>query len=419
MFFSSINIIKLFIAPQLWLEPFVGLPVDIILYPSWLIALAFTGKIKHFFSLSYQDKIFLALIVWIIITSLANPSNPNTVNIIVGYINFFIVYKLVYSSISSFDEYKKLSLFLVFIVFFLVFEGIYHKHSIDGLGWAGQPLGWADEQILKSSGSGRTQWIGIFDGPGVFCVVYTTALPFLLQYISKPYSKFQNIFAAILIVLILFAIYYTGSRGGFLATMSIFALYMMYKFKISLSRLIVVSTIMFSLLAIAPSYLTSTRDSHGSAQNRVDMWGEGIEMVEHNPFFGIGKGNYADYTGKLIAHNSAIEIMGETGLFGLFLWISLIYISLKYLYYYHQSTDNIYHKSYTTALAISIGGYITSSMFVTLEYETLYFLFALCGVIGNKLSSNIKLTQKDFSIIAYVVIGWFVVLKLFVMVYFS
>lgn len=419
MLFTTLYLIKLFIAPQWWVPVFMGLRLDLILYPTWLTRILLTGNVHQLFRLTTQDKIFLSFVIWLVLSCFINEKNALTNSFIVEYIAWFIMYKLFQASMDTLEQVKKISKILVFIILILVWEGIDHKLSVDGKGWAGQSLGWVVQEVIDAGGTGRTRWVSIFDGPGVFCVVYTTALPFLLQYGFAPFRLSHRLLAWPLIFAMLLAIYYTGSRGGLLSTMAILSLFAAYKMKISFSKLILITGVFAVILMLAPSHLTSTRDSSRSAQHRVDMWGEGIEMVQYNPVFGIGRGNFAEYTGRLIAHNSAIEIMGELGFPGLFLWASLIFISLKKLILYHRQSTDVIEQSYVSMLGISICGYLISAMFVTLEYETFYFLFAICGIVGKNLKEEVKLSQREIIFIALGCVAWFVFVKLFVMIYFS
>ena len=58
----------LFIAPQLWVEPFVGVRVDLILYPAWIVYCMATGKFAQLFRLDGQDRFFLAMLVWMVLS---------------------------------------------------------------------------------------------------------------------------------------------------------------------------------------------------------------------------------------------------------------------------------------------------------------------------------------------------------------
>ncbi len=418
----AIYLIALFIAPQLWLEPFIGLRVDFIIYPVWIIILAMKGQLNDFFDFKSLDYFILAYIVWIILSSLLNDSNPYTTKAIVNYIKWFVLFRLIYLTVNDVEGVRKAVSTLIFIVFIIVIEGIMHKHNPAGIGWAGQPLGWVDPSVLAQGGTGRTQWVNIFDGPGVFCVMYTLVLPFLFRFFDKHYSFSKKIVALVAVFFLLLAIWYTGSRGGLLATLGIMGGYFLFRnahrLKLSFGKMFLIGVFLMGILAIAPDNMTQVKDSQNSAQHRVDMWLQGLEMVQQNPLFGIGRGNYAAYTGKLIAHNSAIENMGELGMPGLFFWSGMFYMALKYLFVFSATTTNANHNSLSQALILCLIGYLISSMFVTLEYETMYFILALAAVFGKGSDHSIEFTRGDFFNIAMLVIGWVIFLRVFTSLYY-
>ncbi|MBI3546804.1 MAG: O-antigen ligase family protein [Gammaproteobacteria bacterium] len=417
MLIIFIYLTTLFIAPQLWIEPFVDLRVDYYVYPLWMAAVFF-AKEKNPLTLTAQDKFFLLMLLWIVLSMTLNGGfHERSTDIIMDYTKWFVMYKLVSATVSSDGRFKAVALMLVFFALVLAVEGIQHITNEAQLGWAGQTLAWIDPEAQAAGEPGRTRWINIFDGPGVFCVVYTIALPFLMQYLVAPF-KFGTRFIAVgLLTLLVTAIYYTGSRGGFLTTLGIFALFMALRFKISPLKIAITGAVVSFAFMLAPSYLTTMDDPSKSAKHRVDMWIEGVEMVQGNPVFGIGKGNFLRYTNKLIAHNSSIEIMGETGLPGLFFWIGLIYMALKNVAAYTQETESESNRSYAIALGLSVIGYIISSMFVTLEYETFYFLLGLCGALGFRLKQPVQFAEKDFWRLSMATVGWVIAIKAFVILY--
>ncbi len=418
----TIYLIALLIAPQLWLEPFIGIRVDFFIYPIWILILALKGQLNDFFDFKSLDYFILAYIVWIILSSLLNESNPYTTKAIIDYIKWFVLFRLVYITVKDVDGVRKAASTLVFIVFIIVIEGIMHKHNPAGIGWAGQPLGWVDPSVLAQGGTGRTQWINIFDGPGVFCVMYTLALPFLIRFFDKHYSFSKKIVALVAVFFLLLAIWYTGSRGGFLATLGIIGGYLLFRnahrLKLSLGKMLLICTLLLGILALAPDEMTQVKDSQNSAQHRVDMWLQGLEMVRQNPLFGIGRGNFASYTGRLIAHNSAVENMGELGLPGLFLWAGIFYMALKYLFVFSTTTTDTEHSSLSQALLLCLIGYLISSLFVTLEYETMYFILGLAAVFGKQAAHPIEFTKGDFINIAMLVMGWVLFLRVFTSLYY-
>lgn len=412
----AIYYIFLVIAPQLWVKQLINFPVDLFLYPVWIFVLLARGNITKIVELKSYDLLFICMIIWLTISSLFNPINNLSNKIILDYIKFFIIFRLVVSSITSIGEMKITLILLISISYFLVVESIAHKFAVDGIGWAGQPLGWADEKIIQSTGSGRTKWVGIFDGPGVFCVIFTNILPFIVRYYDVSRSYFCKLFLTIGVLPVLLAIYFTGSRGGFLATIVIIFLYIIIREKIIKSRLIIGLIISILIISIAPSYLTSTSDSHSSAQKRIEMWKQGFEMTKYNPIFGIGKGNFGKYTGSMVAHNSAIEVMGETGLVGFFIWVTLIYTIIKGLYKSYANAT-LEEKSIIKSLIISLVGYIASSMFITLEYETFYFLLAISASFVKIKQIDIDLNKSDIILIIKIIFTWILSLKLLFAIY--
>jgi hypothetical protein len=356
-------------------------------------------------------------VAWLILSVMGNEKNAMSTDIIVNYVKWFILYRLVAVTVENNEMFVKVINRMIFIVLIIVIEAIQHKHSPDGLGWAGQTLGWVDQSVIEAGGTGRTRWINIFDGPGVFCVMFTLILPFVLIRQDPVFSGKEKFFSLFILIPLLYAIWTTGSRGGFLATLAIFGSYGLSRLNLSLGAMIKIGAVLSIVFMLAPSHMTSVRDENKSAQHRVAMWVEGIEMVQQNPVLGIGRGNFADYTGSLIAHNSSIEIMGELGFPGFYLWISLLYMSIKTVLYRLATEADLRIKSYYRALIICIIGYFANSMFVTLEYETLYFMLAIARSLDTKNDENLLFDGKDVMRVFYFMAGFFVVMKIFVQMY--
>jgi O-antigen ligase len=418
-------LVTLFLAPQVWLRPFVGLPVDYAVFTLWLGIAVLRGRWMPR-GLQHVDVIFLLFLFWLVATTVVNglhegdPSRaaPSSVGYLVAYGRYFLLFQLVIAETGDFRRVDRLGRWILVFAGILVVESIQHKLGSTQLGWAGQSLGWADPAVLAAGGSGRTRWVSIFDGPGVFCVVFTTALPFALRYMDPWQTGLKKVFGAAVTLSLLVAIYFNGSRGGFLATLAVLALYVGVRYRVSVTKLALGIALSVGLFLAAPSQLTTMRDDSRSADHRIDMWAEGIEMAVQNPVFGIGRGNFRNYTSRLIAHNSAVEIMGEMGMVGLFLWAALIYLCGKSVWRTYAASTSLASRSLAVAIAISLAGYMISSMFVTLEYETFYLLLGMCVGAGIASGENITLTGKDVRNIVGIVGCWFVLLKAAVMVYY-
>jgi hypothetical protein len=245
-----IYLTTLFIAPQLWVPPIIGLPVGLSVYPLWLLAIVLARK-ENFWTLTVQDKFFLLMLLWIVLSMALSGFHEHSTELITNYVKWFVLYKLVASTVSSPQRPRYASLMLVFFALVLAIEGVQHSRSDAGLGWAGQTFGWIDPSATNERG--RTRWINIFDGPGVFCVAYTVALPFLLQYLARPFNYAVRLLAGLSLCLLVSAIYLTGSRGGFLTTIAVFGLFMAIRYKVSVPRMAVAGVVIWIAFAVAPA----------------------------------------------------------------------------------------------------------------------------------------------------------------------
>jgi len=418
MFAIAFFLVCLIIAPQLWIPPFVGLPTDYMGYPLLLLAAALSGRLFNALKFGTHELLMFAFVAWTALSSMFNGFTDNSVTYLVFYFKAFLLFKLVLALLEG-DLGRVRSFVRIFslLVIILGFEVLSHRFSDDGRGWAGQTFSWIDPSVLAAGGKGRARWIGIFDGPGVFCVLFTFVVPFVLVRTGKAHPMMVRVYAGLVLALMLVATYFIGSRGGMVATLAIFGLYMLIKSKLSLRAMVACGALGLAVLMFAPSHLTTVRDSQNSTQYRVEMWAEGIEMMKHNPVFGIGRGNFKAYTAKLIAHNSAVEIGGETGIVGLFLYVGLIYFCAKSALHARAQFTEPADKDFGLAAALALLGYVISAMFVTLEYETFYLVLAMCAALGRCVPQPMEVTRRDFKIIGISVFAFLVIMQIFVIGY--
>ncbi len=411
-------LVALFIAPQLWVKSILNWSVDLFIYPFWLLVVAMRRQLGTLFSMSVQDKFFLLMIVWMILSWVTNDPPAAMPVILFNYIKWYVLFRLVIATVDSPQALRHAGIAIILVAGIVAVQAIDHMNDPLGIGWAGQSFSWVDPSAQELGIDARTRWVGIFDGPGVFCVMFTVALPFALQYLAGAYPLWKRLLALFLLSpLFLYAIYSTGSRGGFLTTLAIGGGWVVSRYKISFNKLLLMGIGGAVFMVLGPAYLTSTTDSSRSAQNRVNMWIEGLEMVQFNPIFGIGKGNFGPYTGRLIAHNSGIEIMGEMGMVGLFLWVGLIYFGLRSIIARFLESTDARERELLIALGLAILGYLVSSLFVTLEYETWYVLLALAGAVTRWTKTPHLPDRRDLFVIGAISAGYFALIKAFAMIY--
>jgi O-Antigen ligase len=68
-----------------------------------------------------------------------------------------------------------------------------------------------------------------------------------------------------------------------------------------------------------------------TAQGRLQLWAEGLTLLNHNPVTGIGAGEYDPEVGQ-VAHNSFVHAFVETGLVGGTLYVGMFLLAALALY---------------------------------------------------------------------------------------
>ena len=69
-----------------------------------------------------------------------------------------------------------------------------------------------------------------------------------------------------------------------------------------------------------------------SAFGRVEAWTVAINLLQSRPLFGAGAGEFMQYHFRT-AHNSLLLCAAELGMFGLYAWVMMFYVSLKNLFF--------------------------------------------------------------------------------------
>lgn len=162
------------------------------------------------------------------------------------------------------------------------------------------------------------------------------------------------------LILILCGIGTTLSRGGFLAAFATFGIFWIWGLKSWTSRSLIACSALVVLIAgflLAPggvqarfieladvlvSLFADNQQSDQSSSGRLDEMKAAVYMFLDHPFFGIGISNYSvhfqDYSlehgltvrgSDRAAHSLYLEILAEQGVFGLAIFMSILFVSIR------------------------------------------------------------------------------------------
>ncbi|SDO15093.1 O-antigen ligase family protein [Halobacillus aidingensis] len=174
----------------------------------------------------------------------------------------------------------------------------------------------------------------------------------------------------------------TFSRGGLLVMLVLFVLYGMinHPFKqlkmtmgvilsVTFACYIAIVYLRFDLFSILESRMNDFTSDGGSG--RIELWGRAWEYFTTHKIVGIGAFNFAEYNSfeygdNLSVHNTFLDILSESGLFGIFFYLLFLLLVVYQLY---QSKIHK-HKPY---LFLTIIGMVLQMGFLSVIINDIFF----------------------------------------------
>ena len=212
-----------------------------------------------------------------------------------------------------------------------------------------QQPGWANFSVPGLTGVWKEISVarcgGTF-GPNITAQFFQVVLPFgaVLFLTARKDVPAQRAKYLILLLLMIFALSATFSRGGWLgAGTAIGVLLVIASFKRkklgapswSVATLIMLGAVLLLPATAVIACRNATGDSLGTA-TRLEEWSAAFEMIKNHPLLGAGKGNYVGITRlsqpwalRYPVHNVYLLYWAETGLVGLLSFVALLFSSFR------------------------------------------------------------------------------------------
>ena len=171
-----------------------------------------------------------------------------------------------------------------------------------------------------------------------------------------------------------YALVLTRSRGGILTMLAASLSFMLCRFgwKRSIPLALVALPAMLLVFGGRQARISTGEDT---AQQRIELWRDGLYAMRRSPLFGIGRENFADEMG-LVAHNSYVHSYTELGLVGGTFFVGAYYFAIRILYRLGPRRVNIVDpelarlRPYLMAIVVgyAVGLYSLSRNYVTTTY---------------------------------------------------
>lgn len=243
------------------------------------------------------------------------------------FLRVVILYFLITVLVTSVARLKAVVLVMVIGVLFMSWHGILQWHHGEGFG---------GYEPMIVHGTVRVLWLGFFNDPNDLALILVTVLPFLFsKVIAKRSMLPSRLLSALACVPIIYTVFITNSRGGWLAFGAMCCMFVIMHMKKKKLALIVAGLAFWALIGVGPDRLGISDDA--SSRQRVALWGAGNHMLKQWPLFGAGLGRFTEYSQySQVAHNSFIQTWAELGMVGYFVWLSLMLATIKDSYALEQ-----------------------------------------------------------------------------------
>jgi len=379
-----VYLVLLYIRPQDWIPWISGIPI----YSIVVVALAVSAFVKYNRQESrenikaIQTYFLLGFLVCAVVSNILGSYTDALLEQLNMNIKRFVVFSLVLLNLGSKEDIRNTLTFMALLTALLAVHSIIQAKK--GVGFAGVGLTPGYTEV-------RVRWLGDWDGPNVFAVLFIVSIPLAMEWIfGRTRGIVTRVSGAALFALFVAGIYLTDSRGAFIALGCVLVTYLLSRFGGKWGLIFAVLCLVV-IAARPPSRVTNISSGESSAHERVYTWERGLALLREKPVFGVGRGQFARAAGTgLIAHNNFVQVFTETGLAGFFCWMGAVWWSFRSLYSLWRRSDRragAATESLTRILLVILVAFFSATFFVVVENELLYVLFALwsaCGVLCAK-----------------------------------
>jgi O-antigen ligase len=302
-----------------------------------------------------------------------------------SYMDPFLLTIIFYSIVHDVKTIKNLLFALMIIVF--LFNLIYIMDAWNFINAKG--MGGFMGRFGRATGP--------FGNPNSFAVFLALFLPNSINAVQHVKRPFKKILHSVTIILSLYSLLLTGSRGGcaafFVGLVSLFILKPKRITHITISRTVgtclIIVFLLISMFYFLPSVskegLTYNVVTRAEVDNldeyttgRLDNWQFGLQLFSSYPIFGSGWGTYSVLNHGRNSHSAYIFYLSTTGIVG-FLSFLLIFFRIyqSVAYCRRQST---YYRSYYNSYLAGFFAFLTS-MTINNILSVFYFFFIYSALV--------------------------------------
>jgi probable O-glycosylation ligase (exosortase A-associated) len=227
---------------------------------------------------------------------------------------------------------------------------------------------------------------GIFSNPNDLALHLVMMVPIAAGLVLATRNRVARVLYSALVILFLFAIVATFSRGGFLGIIGVVTVFIWRATR--RRRLLILGAgicLVIAFIALAPrdylSRLSTTDDA--SAIARQDEFKRSSLLILRHPLLGVGIDNYPLYSNfEHATHNAYTQVGSELGVAAMTIYILLLFTALRRIRKTQkllEGTKDNRRRWFAIGLEASLIGYMISSFFLSVAY--LWYVYYLVGYV--------------------------------------
>jgi hypothetical protein len=359
----------------------------------WLMPLAVIATVpalgQHAFSFAApQFYLLIALAGAASISIIATGWIAGAFTAIQDFLLIIIAVCILMFNVSTFSRMRILIIIVAIAALYMAFQcfAAYHLgHRTEELLVYDSSLGGGEGDDGEQMGVPRIRAFGYISDPNDLAQHFLICIALARVLYTRGRRLRNFVVVGLPLLIFLYGIYLTRSRGGLLGLAILIALTFRERFSRAKSAIVLgVSLVLILSFNVTAGKAFSTTES--SAATRVDAWAEGIQMLKGSPITGVGYRAFTDHHERT-AHNAFVLCFAELGLLGFTIWMALVVFTLMELGSVIKLADtpeNYELRRWANAMRNALLVFLVTSWFLSRTYVlTLYILVGLAVAVAE------------------------------------
>ena len=313
VFFTLLFIATAYITPPVMFGPLSEYHIEVLL---GVLGVGFSAAniLRNRFEETPQTYPFIGLCMAIPLSLLVGGWLGGAAGVLYGFLPVVFCFVLPAANFRKVVHFRWLVVLMVLCSAYFIYNGLHdlYNHVIPS-------------DFLYGDGElRRVRGLGFVKDPNDLAQVLVSLLPLLFLWRKRSWLV-TTLLLLPPIALLVTGMYFTHSRGGALALMATLIIALRRKVG-TVPAVVLAGGLFFASLAVGWS---GGRDvSVEAGGDRLDAWSVGIELIKHNPLFGVGINRFTDFN-DVTAHNSVVVCAAEVGLPGFICWTFMVFAAFR------------------------------------------------------------------------------------------